>query len=48
MCLPPAPSAGVSVAVFVCRNGNKIQGGSGGGLDREESNFSSFVKGRKD
>ena len=27
-CLPPAPSAGVSVTLSVCRNGNRAQGGS--------------------
>lgn len=34
-CIHPAPSAGVSVTVSVCRNGNEIKGCSGEGLDRE-------------
>lgn len=36
-CLPPVPSAGVTVSMSVCRNGNKIRGESGEGLDRVHS-----------
>ncbi len=35
-CLRPVPSAGVSVSMSVCRNGNKTQGESSGGLVRDE------------
>lgn len=46
-CLPPAPSAGVSVTVSVCRNWNMIWGGGGGGSDREKSIFHLLQKARR-
>ncbi len=46
-CLPPVPSAGVSVRASVCRNGNKTQAESAGGLDGEEF-FHLFWERRED